>query len=213
MTDQSLTGQLGAVLAPLRRELDVALQPLILQIRQNARLRYALIAVFIILWGQAILLVQDAVTAEVRRLTQRREELARLERFAADTEWPKRAQDSDRLRASLEGRLWPIETEGLVRAEFQEWLMTNARKAGIGRPTVRAERTDSEGNQSGFRAISATLSGDFTPEGLQSFLGTVANDKRLIVIQSMRIQRNPLPRIDLVLAIYGVPPSAPGAPK
>jgi hypothetical protein len=212
MTDQvgGITTSLSVALAPLRREVAAMIQPLVSQIRQNPRLGWALALVGVILWLYAILLVQDAVTAENRRLSQRRAEVTRLERLAADTEWPRRAQESDAMRAALEARLWPIETEGLARAEFQEYLIRTARTAGFGRPQVRAERTDTDSGQSGFRTLSATLSGDFTPEALQSFLGTVANEKRLIVIQSMRIQRNPLPRIDVVVTTFAAP-AAPAA--
>jgi len=91
--------------------------------------------------------------------------------------------------------------------------LSTARKAGIGRPAATSQRTDGEGaTASGYRAISVSLSGDFSPETLQALLTAIANEKRLIIINSMRIQRQPLPRIDMVVTAYGLPVSAtPGA--
>jgi len=210
----SATDNMRAALAPLRDQLAEALAPVIAQVRANRRLAIALALIPIIVWGYLILSTQAWVDDEVQRLVRTREEVARLEKVATDAAWSRRAREADARRIELEGRMWRIETEGLARAEFQEWLLGTSRKAGIGRPQVRLDANDTEAQrQSGYRALNASLSGDFSPESLQAFLAAIANEKRLIVINSMRIQRQPLPRIDMVLTAYGLPASAlPAAP-
>jgi hypothetical protein len=207
----SLADNMRAAFAPVREQIAQAMAPLVAQVRSNRRLAIALALIPVMLWGYLVLSTQAWVDDAVSRLNQRREEVARLERVAGDAAWARRAREADARRSELENRLWRIETEGLARAEFQEWLLSSARKAGIGRPTATSQRTDGEATaQAGYRAISVSLSGDFSPESLQALLATIANEKRLIIINSMRIQRQPLPRIDMVLTAYGLP-VAPGS--
>ncbi len=210
----SLADNMRAAFAPVREQIAEAMAPLVAQVRANRRLAIALAFIPIMLWGYLVLTTQGWVDEAVSRLNQRREEVGRLERVAGDAAWARRARETDARRSELENRLWRIETEGLARAEFQEWLLSSARKAGIGRPTATSQRADGEATaQAGYRAISVSLSGDFTPESLQALLAAIANEKRLIIINSMRIQRQPLPRIDMVLTAYGLPVAAgQGAP-
>lgn len=197
-------GNMRATLAPLRDQLSAALAPLVAQIRSNRRLALGLTLIPLILWGYSVLLSQGWVDDSASRLRQSQEELVRIERVAGDASWARRAKEVDTRRNELEARLWRIETEGLARAEFQEWLLSSARTAGIGRPQVRLESNTGDGQRAGgYRSLNASLSGDFTPESLAAFLTTIANEKRLIVVNSMRIQRQPLPRIDMVLTAFG----------
>lgn len=205
----SAVDNVRSALQPLRQQLAEAAAPLVAQVKANRRLAIALALIPAILWGYLVMQTQQWVEGEVLALNRVRDEAARLERIAGDQTWVRRAREADSRRVELEGRLWRIETEGLARAEFQEWLLSAARKAGLGRPQVRLEANDSEAQrQSAYRPINASLSGDFSPETLQAFLSAVANEKRLIVINSMRISRQPLPRIDMVLVAYGLPAAA-----
>ncbi len=213
----SATDNMRAALAPLRDQVAEAAAPLIAQIRANRRLAIALALIPVIVWGYLILSTQQWVDDEVSRLVRTREEAARLDRIATDASWARRAREADARRIELEGRMWRIETEGLARAEFQEWLLATSRIAGIGRPQVRLDANDTDAQrQSGYKALNASLSGDFSPESLQAFLAAIANEKRLVVVNNMRIQRQPLPRIDMVLTAYGLPaaamPAAAAAP-
>lgn len=208
----SVTDNMRAALAPVRDQLAEALAPLVAQVRANRRLAIALALIPLMLWAYLVLSTQTLVDDAGSRLNQRRDEVARLERVANDAAWAQRAKLAEARRNELEGRLWRIETEGLARAEFQDWVLSTARKAGIGRPSATSQRTDGEGTAtSGYRAINVSLSGDFSPDTLQALLGAIANEKRLIIINSMRIQRQPLPRIDMVLTAYGLPVATPGA--
>lgn len=208
-------GNIRATLAPLRDQLSAALGPLVAQVRSNRRLALGLALIPLILWGYLVLLSQGWVDDSASQLRQSQEELARIERVAGDASWARRAKEVDIRRNELEARLWRIETEGLARAEFQEWLLSAARTAGIGRPQVRLESNSGDGQRAGgYRSLNASLSGDFAPESLTAFLTTIANEKRLIVVSSMRIQRQPLPRIDMVLTAFGAAATtAPEAAK
>ncbi len=211
----SLADNMRAAFAPVREQLAEAMAPLVAQVRANRRLAIALALIPVIVWGYLIIVGQEWVDGALGRVTRAREESLRLEKIATDAAWARRARDADARRIELEGRMWRIETEGLARAEFQEWLLATSRKAGIGRPQVRLEATPESDaqRQTGYRALNASLSGDFAPDTLQAFLAAVANEKRLVVISSMRIQRQPLPRIDMVLIAYGLPAAAmPAAP-
>lgn len=210
----SLADNMRAAFAPVREQLAEAAAPLVAQVSANRRLAIALALIPVIIWGYLIIVGQEWVDDALSRVGRAREEALRLEKIATDAAWARRARDADARRIELEGRMWRIETEGLARAEFQEWLLAASRKAGIGRPQVRLEATqESEAQrQSGYRALNASLAGDFAPETLQAFLAAIANEKRLVVISTMRIQRQPLPRIDMVLTAYGLPAAAMPAP-
>lgn len=178
------------------------------EIGSNRRLQIALLAGGVILWVNATLFLADVIQRRTAQLESVNEERRRFEAISRDTQWPQRQAAAEALAERALQRLWPAESEAIARAEFQEWVLRTARESGLGRPQVRIEREVPGQAPAGSQPIAAQLSADFTPEAFTEFMKRVASNPRLTVVTSLRIQKNPVPRIDTILTGFTRSPSA-----
>lgn len=179
------------------------------EIKGNRLVRLGLLAAAVILWANVTLLLFDKTRELEARITTLAEEQRRFEAIAKDPQWPQRQAASEALAERALQRLWPAESEAIARADFQEWVLKTARESGLGRPTVRVERSVVTKGPPGADPIAAQLSADFTPEGLTEFLKRISTGPRITVVTSLRVQKTPVPRIDAVITAFTR--SAPGA--
>lgn len=107
--------------------------------RQNARLRWGVIVVVLILGARAALAVSDARLELAKEHARDTELLVRLETTAAETDWPRRARQAEAARAAMLAALPEARTEGAARADLQARLDQLAKDAVIATPTVRVE--------------------------------------------------------------------------
>jgi hypothetical protein len=169
------------------------------EIAGNRRLQLALLVGAAILWVNITLLLVDVIESRNSALELAIGERRRFEAISKDDQWPQRQAAAEALAERAQQRLWPAESEAIARAEFQEWVLRMARESGLGRPQVRIEREVPGQAPAGSQAIAAQLSADFTPEAFTEFLKRIAGNPRLTVVTSLRIQKNPVPRIDAIL--------------
>jgi hypothetical protein len=160
----------------------------------------AVIALILIVW--IISLVDTARVDADERLVERLSREATLTRVVADSAWPERAAASDAARAVAEQRLWRGATEGLARAEFQDWLSAAGRSAGVQNFQIRVEPVPRDDLPPGVSRLVATVAGDFAWAPLQGMLAALAASDRLNVVEALAIQTDPLPRFDGTIAIY-----------
>jgi G3E family GTPase len=167
-----------------------------------------LAVVVLLLWGYLLILMFEATEEQARRLATAEAQLARFLETAAEKGWEARRDHIATVRARLTARLWSAETEGQAQADFQELVSRTARESALGRPLIRIDRDPTQAPSQGLRTISASISADFSPETLEEFLHKLASNERSIVIRSLRVTRQPLPRMDMLLAIFQGPPTA-----
>ncbi len=179
------------------------------EIKGNRLVRLGLAAAAVILWANVTLLLFDKTRELEARISALAEEQRRFEAIAKDPQWPQRQAASEALAERALQRLWPAESEAIARADFQEWVLKAARESGLGRPTVRVERSVVTKGPTGADPIAAQLSADFTPEGMIEFLKRISTGPRITVVTSLRVQKAPVPRIDAVITAFTR--SAPGA--
>lgn len=179
------------------------------EITRNRLLRWGLIAAAVILWANITLLLFEATGHLQTKLAALAEERQRYEALAKDGQWPQRQAASEALAERALQRLWPAESEAIARADFQEWVLRMARESGLGRPTVRIERSLAIKAPPGSEPIAAQLSADFTPEALVEFLKRVSTGQRITVVTSLRVQKQPVPRVDAIVTAFTR--SAPGS--
>ena len=112
----------------------------------------------------------------------------------------------------LEGRLWQNSTQGLAQAAFQDWLNQAAIRATLGRPAVTMlaveEKGDAGNNDNTANPASpnlqlwkvrAKLEFDFTPPGLMNLLRQITVNPQQVVVESLNIRKEPVPRVDMLL--------------
>jgi hypothetical protein len=179
------------------------------EVRNSGRLALALAALLVVLWVQLTLTLSSSIDDGVRRLADLSAETKRYAEIANDPQWPAKQAEAEASLQRVRQRLWVAESEGIARADLQEWLNRTARETGLGRPQVRGERELGLQATPGLIPIAAQLSADFTPQSLTQFLARVAAHDRLLVVLSLRAQKTQFQRIDIVVATYL--PSAPAA--
>lgn len=183
-------------------------------LRANPRLRLWLWLIGFILWAYGLLVLDDHVQAARADYAAAASRHARAQAVAGDAAWPQRLRAVRALEAQIEGRLWREASAGLAQAAFQDWLGLAMRGANIANPlvavSVHDEQLDpaAQGAAAAVWKARARVSGDFAPGGLASFLKTVGEHDKAIIVESLVIKGSTRsPRVELGLVAYFQPPA------
>lgn len=107
--------------------------------RQNARLRWGVLVVVLILGARAILGVSDSRVELAKQYERDAALLGRLEATASETDWPRRARAAEGARRALVEAIPLARNEGAARADLQARLDQLAKDAVITGALVRVE--------------------------------------------------------------------------
>jgi Tfp pilus assembly protein PilO len=127
--------------------------------RQNARLRWGVLVVVLILGARGVLAVSDARVEIAKQQARDTELLARLEATAAETDWPRRARRAEAARSAMLAGLPEARTEGAARADLLARLDQLAKDAVIATPTVRVETVLDIPDEPGLRQAVGRIEG------------------------------------------------------
>lgn len=175
--------------------------------RANPRVLIGIVAILLLVWSYGLIALIEAVDAAERRLLDAETEIRRVTQVAGETGWDARAQEMNALKARLLARLWAAETEGQAQADFQEAVARAARESGLGRPQIRVDRDPTQSPALGVRVLSASVGADFAPQALSDFLLRLGALERVVQVRSLRTTRQPLARLDMLIATYHGPPT------
>lgn len=202
MTSTGLGERTGS-LAAIRRAVDASVR----EARANPKILVGLAAIALLLWSYLLIGLYDSVDAANRRLIDTEIEIRRTTALAGEAGWDVRAAEVDALKTKLLGRLWGGETEGQAQADFQEAISKAARESGLGRPQIRVERDSTQAAGLGVQVLGASIGADFAPAPLSSFLLKLGELDRTIQVRSLRTTRQPIARLDMLIAAYHGPPT------
>jgi hypothetical protein len=182
------------------------------EFRTNLRLRLLLAGVAAIVWLYAVLNLRDLAIAKNLQFIGFERQIAKTKLQTTEADWPQRLQEIKLMQVELEGRLWQNSTQGLAQAAFQDWLNQAAIKATLGRPAVTMlaveEKGDAANNDNTANPASpnlqlwkvrAKLEFDFTPPGLMNLLKQITVNPQQVVVESLNIRKEPVPRVDMLL--------------
>ena len=184
-----------------------ALEAAVREARANPRVLIGLGAILLLLWGYGLIGLFDSVDAAGRRLAEAEAEIRRTTVLAGEAGWDARAVEAEGLKQRLLARLWGGETEGQAQADFQEAISKAARESGLGRPQIRVDRDPTQTAGLGVRVLGASIGADFAPEPLSNFLIKLAQLERTIQVRRLTTTRQPIARLDMVVAAYHGPPT------
>lgn len=184
-----------------------ALEAAVREARANPRVLIRLGAILLLLWGYGLIGLFDSVDAAGRRLAEAEAEIRRTTVLAGEAGWDARAVEAEGLKQRLLARLWGGETEGQAQADFQEAISKAARESGLGRPQIRVDRDPTQTAGLGVRVLGASIGADFAPEPLSNFLIKLAQLERTIQVRRLTTTRQPIARLDMVVAAYHGPPA------
>jgi hypothetical protein len=182
------------------------------EFRGSLRLRLLLAGVVAILWLFAVINLRDLAIAKYTQFVGVERQIAKTKLQASQADWPQRLQAIKLLQVELEGRLWQNSTQGLAQAAFQDWLNQAAIRANLGRPAVTMlaveDKADSgpSDNAPGTGSpdanlwrVRAKIEFDFTQPGLMNLLKQVTMNPQQVVVESLNIRKEPVPRADMLL--------------
>lgn len=172
------------------------------EVKGNRRLVIAIGAVLLLAWYAAVVAIGDQATRLEVELRTVQAEADRLARVGRERDWPQRLAEVERARQVMESRLWQSTSESIARVDFQDWVNRVAREAGLERPDVRQEASASVPAIPGMVQFNVTLSAGFTPGSFHQFLAQIAVAPKLVTVQSVRVEREPLRRVTFLLSAY-----------
>jgi hypothetical protein len=172
------------------------------ELRANRRAMVGLLLIVGLVVGDGFFLLRDA-TARMRANYDR--ELVRLQRVAAvaqERDWPQRAAASAEIRAALEGRLWAAESDGIARADLQDWVTGMARDIGLSTLEVRIELATPKSLPPDLRQITATITAQPSETALIALLERIERAPHLLVVDRLNVKQQPGPFLEMVLICY-----------
>jgi hypothetical protein len=167
---------------------------------RRSRFLLALLAFLIVASG---LIFIDSIDAGIRQtLSQRRVQLSRVEQLGRVELWHQRRTESELARVQQEARLWEAETEGIAQANFQSWIIDEAKRAGIGPVDIRLSINPGGGNTLKLRQLSAQIHARFEPAALLKLMQAIAAHDRLLVVERLEVQATATPYFEMLLETY-----------
>jgi len=175
---------------------------LIGELRTNRRAFLGFLAIAVLVGGYCLMLLGDAGDALRASYIRASLRLQRVEASSSEKDWPARAAASAAMRQSLEKRLWPADSEGVARANLQDWVTTAGRDAGLDKLRVTVELARPKGLPPDLRQVIATIGAPETDTTLTRFLDRIARDPHLLVIDRLHVQEHPVALLEMTLFAY-----------
>jgi hypothetical protein len=172
------------------------------ELKQNRRAAAGLMAIAVLVAGYGLLLLADANDAARSSYVEEYRHLQRIATDRDEKDWPARAAASAAIRAALEKRLWPADSEGVARADLQDWVTANGRQAGLDRIRVSIELTTPKGLTPDLRQVIATIGALPTDTALMQFLDRIEREPHLLVVDRLHVQQHPVASLEMTLIAY-----------
>jgi len=172
------------------------------ELRTNRRAVLGLLAIVTIVVGYGLVWLNDA--AARLRLEEGRERL-RLQRvveIARETEWPERVDASQQAREALEARLWTAPSEGVARADIQDWISGIGREVGLPNLDIRIELTKPPALPADLRQITATIAAQPLEAAVVAMLDRIERSPHLVVVDRLNLKQQPGPYLEMALIGY-----------
>lgn len=179
--------------------------------RKNPRIHLGILAIIVILLLGLWFRIGDSHRDAQKQVADHAQQIAILRRLAGQNEWKVRLENVQHLRVQLESRLWEAESDGLAQANYQDLITRLGQFANLPRVDVRVEIIGTTAANHTYRQMAATVSGPFTPQGLEKFLASLESDGHMLVVDRLRIETAPVPRFEMQLSTYlrPMPPATP----
>jgi hypothetical protein len=172
------------------------------ELKQNRRASAGLMAIVVLVAGYGLLLLADANDAACRSYIEENQGLQRIATDRDEKDWPARAAASSAMRAALEKRLWPADSDGVARADLQDWVTANGRHAGLDRIRVSIELTTPKGLAPDLRQVIATIGALPTDTALMQFLDRIEREPHLLIVDQLHVQQHPVASLEMTLIAY-----------
>jgi hypothetical protein len=172
------------------------------ELQTNRRAAAGLLLIAALVAGYGMLSLDDA-TARLRSFGSREHlRLQRIVEIGQERDWPERVTASARRRQALEARPWAAESEGVARADIQDWISGIGREVGLPMLDIRIELTKPAALPPGLRQITATITAQPVEEAVTAMLDRIERAPHLIVVDRLNLKQQPAPFLEMVLVSY-----------
>jgi hypothetical protein len=172
------------------------------ELKTNRRAAVGLLVLGCLAAGYGLLILDGAIGSLGTSYSEASHRLERVIASGREKDWPARAAASAAMRKSLEARLWKGESEGMARADLQDWVTNNAREAGLEKAQVRIELIKLKEMPADFRQLTATITALDTEVSLLAFLDRIKREPRLLVVDHLLVRQRPVPSLEMKLVAY-----------
>jgi len=165
----------------------MASNSIVSELRNNPRLRIGIWLILAILAGYSLIIINDyqkKIEANYNIISNK---FNKLQIVTKQTEWPKRAEEAHSFRIMLEDKLWIANSKGLAQADFQAWLLIQAKSSKIENYSLKTEDTTEVDNGKLWRVV-GKLEGNFSSDTLNRLLLSISQHPQMIVIEKLDIR-------------------------
>lgn len=173
------------------------------RLEANPKLGVALVVLMVALWGYGFLELMDfSDSLEQERIAAEKKHTL-IRSLAREDFWEERKLQSQELLKSIESKLWPIQNEGLVRANLQSELSQLAEKSGLERMRVQVDAQPTIDKKApNFKRFNASLTASSVKlEAVETFLDALSHEEHHYIIQNFELRSKPFPFFKLTLSI------------
>jgi hypothetical protein len=172
------------------------------ELRTNRRAMAGLLVIVLLVVGDGLFLLRDATMAARAAYARELVRLQRVTAVAQERDWPQRAAASAAIRGQLEERLWIAESDGIARADLQDWVTGVARDIGLTNLQVRIELATPKSLPPDLRQITATITAQPSEAVLIALLERIEQSPHLTVVDRLNVRTQPDPALEMVLVAY-----------
>lgn len=178
------------------------LEPLLGEVRTNARLRLGLYAIAFIFLIYLVLSLSGARVALRASYVGAVQRYADVERIAGEHYWPGRASDAKAMLVKWEQQLWHAGSPGLAQADFQAWLNQLAGALKLNRPRVDTQSAAAVSGHSGIWSETGSIEAGFDPRALAQVLAVAEGHRPRVQVVYLHVQPGRLNRMRVRLQAY-----------
>ena len=183
------------------------------ELESNERLKWLLLAGFLIAYLALLLFTIEQYDRTDLRLTQANTQLSRLLGQSREAGWAERAKEAQSTVDLLSQRFWPGETSGLAEAAFERWIRQTFEKYGTEVRQVQLTRSPALEDESvvqksvldDVRKIRAKVIGPFREDAVIQLLSDAAEHSSWVIVEQLIIRSGRNPRFEMDLATFSRP--------
>lgn len=152
--------------------------------------------------GYSVALVHRASETMRQSYVREMAHLQRVVAVAGERDWKQRAETSAAVLGALRERLWLAESDGVARANIQDWAIAIGREVGLAVLEVRTEVAQPKLLPPDVRQITATITAQPSESALIALLARIEQAPHLAVIDRLNVRQQPGPMLEMVLVSY-----------
>ena len=168
----------------------------------NRRVMAGLLVVVALAAAYGLVLLHRASETLRQSYVREMQHLQRVVAVAGERDWQQRAETSAGLLGTLRERLWLAESDGVARANIQDWAIALGRGVGLAVLEVRTEVAQPKSLPPDVRQITATITAQPSEGALIALLARIEQAPHLGVIDRLNVRQQPGPMLEMVLVSY-----------